>query len=116
VDIFRLINNGSTWANGQLVHDIDTKLWVERYRSAGEFKFTGSPTTDLRAALPVGALISHTNTYDIMIVENHEIVEDKTKDPILTISGRSLASFLEQRVATENHQGFDPPGPTWSSV
>lgn len=44
-----------------------------------------------------------------MIVEDHEIVESFNGPPILTITGRSLDSFLESRVATDDQQGFDNP-------
>lgn len=109
MDVFRLNNTGGTWTQGTLIKGIDTKVWAERYRSPGEFTFTGKPTRELRNALPLDALISHTNTLDIMIVESHEIVEDEALEPKLTIKGRSLASFLEQRVATDDAQGFEGP-------
>lgn len=110
MDVFRLFNTGSTWAEGEFIKGIDSKVWSERYRSPGEFTFKAKPTKQLIDALPIGSLISHTNTLDVMIVENHEIVEKKGENPEITISGRSVDSFMEQRVATDDALGFDGPG------
>lgn len=109
MDIFRLNDTGTTWAEGTIINGLTTKLWSERYRSPGEFKFTAPPTKSIMDSLPLGALVSHTETLDVMIVESHEIIESQEKDPEISITGRSLDSFLEQRVATEDHLGFNNP-------
>lgn len=112
MDVFTLEQNDdiASYTNGDIISGIKEKLWVERYLEPGEFKFVGQPRTGLRSALPLGALVSHTNTKTVMMVENHEIEEDKDKDAVLTITGRSLDSFMEQRVATDDGLGFHGPG------
>ena len=74
--------------------------WTERYRDPGEFKFTAPLSSGLRDVLPLDTLVSHTKTSDLMYVESHVINEEKDKDPIIEITGRSFDCFLEQRVVS----------------
>lgn len=109
MDVFQLISDGvSTYNNGATIDRLTSKLWIERFLEPGEFKFTGPPTNYLRYMLPLGMLISHSQSKTIMMVEDHEIVEDKDSPPVMTISGRSVDAFLEHRVSTDDDQGFNP--------
>lgn len=87
---------------GEVVNGLKTKLWVERYRNAGEFKFTADVSSDVRTVLPIGAFITHMDTLEIMIVENHEISDEKGKESELIVSGRGLETDFEQRVVGSN--------------
>jgi hypothetical protein len=89
--------------NGQPINGAASVRWIERYADVGEFEIKAKLSTGLKAYLPAGTLISHENTYEMMIVENHEINETADEDPDLTITGRSFVSYLEQRIV-----GFDP--------
>ncbi len=108
MDIFTL--NKTTYTNGEIVNDIDTKLWVERYRDPGEFKITCKPTDKLRTQLSRGTLISHLDTLDVMMVEDHEIEEDSEGTSIMTVTGRSVDSFFENRMAIPNNFGLKNVG------
>jgi hypothetical protein len=77
-------------------------MWVERYRDPGEFKIEAPFSSGLKDFLPIGTLISHADTLEVMIVENHHIQEAIDEDPKLTITGRSFESYLEQRVLGYN--------------
>lgn len=72
-------------------------MWVERYTQPGEFELVGYAHLGLRKKLPIGSLISHTKTQEVMIVENHEINFDKNKMPEIKISGRSYETIFENR-------------------
>jgi len=109
MDVFKI--NSSDYLNGKVINGLTTKLWVERYREPGEFKFTGSPSEDLMTQLPLGSLISHISSTDVMMVESHSIQEDLENGPQLTISGRSLTAFFDYRVSTPNNAGvYNPSG------
>lgn len=101
MDLFTLGNlSGNTLALTQGVY-FDGKFartWVERYRDPGEFKLEGELSSGLLDVLKEGTLISHTNTRDVMVVENIVISESKKENSKLEISGRSLESILEQRI------------------
>jgi Siphovirus ReqiPepy6 Gp37-like protein len=79
-----------------------SKLWVERYRDAGEFEIVAEPQSGLRTSMPIGACVSHIDTDEIMVVENHIISENAEGESELTVSGRSLETVLEQRVVGQN--------------
>jgi Siphovirus ReqiPepy6 Gp37-like protein len=90
-----------------------SKLWVERYREAGEFEIVAEPQSGLQASMPIGCCISHIDTDEIMIVENHQIAENDEGESELIISGRSLETFLENRVGGQNQNWTSGGGGTY---
>lgn len=77
-------------------------MWIERYRDAGEFTITAPVSSGLRTGLPLGSIISHTETQELMIVESHEISDTIDGDVNIVITGRSFETFMEQRVLSFN--------------
>lgn len=103
MDLFKFIPGAdpSFLVNGQSLNKIKTASWTERYVEAGEFEITAGVSSRLRELLPVGTMISHTDTYEVMIVETVNLKEDNTDsigEPMLTIRGRSLESWFRQRI------------------
>lgn len=88
--------------HGEIVDDIKSKMWIERYRGAGEFTFMADPDTGIREKLPIGSLVSHVNTDEVMIVENHAITEARGHQSEITITGRGFETVLEGRVVGSN--------------
>ena len=117
MDIFAYKTTGpdaTILENGKLVNNLKSIQWVERYREAGEFTLVAPATSDIRNDLPVGTFISHINAYEVMVVENHEIVEasDDSKDQDIVITGRSMETIFEQRVVGgEMSRTFPPVDP-----
>lgn len=87
---------------GENINEIKRILWVERYREPGEFEIAAPLSTGLKDFLPIGTLISHADTLEVMIVENHEINDVEQQSPLLTITGRSFVSYLENRIIGVN--------------
>lgn len=104
MDIFRFHNPtaATKMEGGEIINGIDNKLWVEKYQEPGEFKFVGSVSSGLREKLPVGSFVSHIDTTEIMIVDNHEISETRGKDPEIVITGSGFESFLDHRIVGTN--------------
>lgn len=71
--------------------------WIERYRKEGEFTIEARLSSGLRELLPLGSFISHVDTYEVMVVEDHYIKEPADEDPIIKITGRGIQVLLEQR-------------------
>lgn len=89
----------------------DSLIWTENYRSPSEFVITAKLDTGLGVQLPVGSLVSTIQSDEIMIVEDHSVVERKDASPELRITGRSLESILEGRVLGANQDWENtPPG------
>lgn len=97
--------------NPELIYNIKSKLWIERYHKAGEFKFVASNGYGVKEKLPEGTIISHLDTSYLMIVENHEINDRKNKESEVIITGTGFESLFEQRVI-----GFNKTFPTSTGV
>jgi hypothetical protein len=89
----------------KLIQNLKSVEWIERYNEPGEFTITAEPTPTLMTDLALGALISHVDTLDMMMVESHMIDESKNSDDpaVIEIKGRSLFAFLENRIASGNN-------------
>lgn len=87
---------------GEIVNGLSSKMWIERYDKAGEFQFTALASTEIRDLLPIGSFVSHVDTKEIMMVENHEISDDRDKETTITISGRGLETFFDHRIVGSN--------------
>lgn len=85
-----------------IVNGLNSKLWVERYDIPGEFKFVADATLEMKSQLPIGSFVSHLETSEIMVVENHEIKEVEGKDAQIEISGRGFETILGQRAVGSN--------------
>lgn len=104
MDVFKFINptHPTLFDQGQLINGLKTKLWIERYRDISDFEFTANVETMVHKLLPIGTLVSHIETSEVMIVENHEIIEDIGKETEVKITGRSFEAFLENRIVGSN--------------
>lgn len=83
---------------GQMFKNPKSIMWAERYRDPGEFELVDNLSSGLKDILPIGTLISHYGTLEVMFVENHEIEDSKSEDPTIKITGRSLEAYLENRI------------------
>ncbi len=117
MDIFKFRNptDPSKMEQGEIVDGFKSKMWIERYREAGEFTLVASLDSGIREKLPLGTFISHVDTQEIMIVEDHQISDNKGELSDITITGRGFESFLENRITGTNrvfpsnlgYPGFD---------
>lgn len=104
MDLFRFqpITGPILLTQGKIIGNTKSIMWVERYRDAGEFIIKARLDSGVREELPIGTLISHVDSTDVMIVENHEISDAESPDLEVVISGRSFETFLENRIVGSN--------------
>lgn len=104
MDIIKLTNpvSATKMEQGKLIKGIKSKLWIERYRDAGEFTFVSDIGSGIGRELSIGSFVSHTDTTEVMIVENIEINDDKGSESKITITGRSFETILENRIVGSN--------------
>lgn len=104
MDIFRFRNPvaDTKFEQGEIVNGLKSKMWIERYDKAGEFKLVANVSSGVKDHLPIGSFISHVNTSEVMIIENHEISEDRGKETEIIISGRGFETFFENRIVGSN--------------
>lgn len=110
MQIFKLnhIRTAPALDQGVPINGADSIMWVERYRDAGEFEIVAKASSNIRALLPLGSLISHTKTLEIMMVENHETQNKPDEDATVKITGRSLEAWLENRVVGADFYSVNP--------
>jgi len=104
MDVFKFKNpvHPTRMDQGELINGLTSKLWIERYRDISDFEFIANAETLAHKLLPIGTLVSHTQTHEVMIVENHEIKENVGRETEVKITGRSFESFLENRIIGSN--------------
>lgn len=109
MDLFKFIpgSDPSYLEQGQAINKFKTATWIERYVEPGEVTITAPVSSRLREFLPLGSLVSHTNTEEVMMIENAEIDEDvKDGEPEIVLSGRSLECWLEQRIVGDDIEHY----------
>lgn len=79
------------------IQDFDTIIWTERYQKVGDFQLIVENEISILDKLPLGTLVSHTDTHEVMIVENHEFKRDGKNPLKITVSGRGFETFSENR-------------------
>jgi hypothetical protein len=82
------------YGSGAMINGIKSVTWIERYRKGGEFTIIGEATVNLQRDLAIHTLISHTETLEVMIVENHEIDDSVEGDVMLKVTGRSVDEWV----------------------
>ncbi len=86
----------------EMINGATSVLWVERFRGFGEFEIRAGVGSNLHSLLPIGSFVSHADTREVMIVENHEITEVDDAPSEIKITGRSYETFLENRIVGAN--------------
>lgn len=98
------------------VEGITSMMWVERFRTAGEFEIVSPLSAGLNSLLPGGSYITHSESKEIMVVENHDIKANSEGDPDVSTTGRSLQTLFEQRPVGYNEVDYSNPPQTWDKV
>lgn len=78
----------------EVVDEFVSVIWTERYSAAGDFQLVTHATTEWITRLAPGTFLGLLGSKEVMIVENH-LIEGK----LLTVTGRTLIAFLNERWA-----------------
>lgn len=95
MNIFKL--DPTTYLPTDAIKGFTSFIWAERYNEPGDFSIEVKNDLRVLTALPPGTLISHTDTLQIMMVEEHRIKRSSEDELTATVSGRSIDSFMEFR-------------------
>lgn len=107
MQIFKL---NASYLPSDTIQNFDTLVWTERYQPTGDFKLEVENEVSILFKLPIGTLVSHTDTTEVMIVENHEIDRNSNKSLKVVVSGRSFETFSENRVTTGSTLALEAGG------
>lgn len=98
--IFYTLDSG--FVKKDLIDDIVSAIWTERYTSAGDVNLVVDDTPEMNEKLAEGTFLSLPESKEIMQIETLS-----TEEGLLTASGSSLLAFLKQRLVW-NVAGLDP--------
>ena len=92
----------TTWlpTSSPLTH-FSSMIWSEKFFEHSEFELRTHDVRRTMDLLPLGSLVGLRQSKEIMMVERQVIETDDNGFELLTISGRSLTSFIEYRVIGE---------------
>lgn len=112
MDIFKFTNptHPTKMEQGEIINGLKSKMWVERFFSEGEFTLVAPLGSGVAIDLPPGTYISHTDTKQIMVVENQTMDVKRNEEPDVIITGRSLEVIYEGRVVGATRAGPTPAG------
>ena len=100
------------WAEKSTYDAFDSLIWVERYRDPGEFVMQTKDVATCLQLFPKGKLVGVTGRKEVAIVESHEIVLEKGKQPTLKVSGRSIDAVLDHKICIPgSYPIMDPSAP-----
>lgn len=102
VFVFQNPTNPLQMQQGRIVKGLKSKMWIERYAQAGEFTFLAEVSSGIKDLMPIGSFVSHVDTTEIMVVENHEINDVKDGDSEIKVTGRGFETEFEQRIVGAN--------------
>lgn len=109
MDLFKFVTAPSTGyiSQGEIINGYKTLEWTERFVDPGEFKIKAPVSSGLRSKLPVGTLVSHVDTLELMYVTSNEIDTDADEDePPLVITGKSMEAWLRHRIVGDDIETY----------
>lgn len=96
MDIFILDEN---LQRSSIIDVYKSFLWTERFNELGDFELVNHFSRSIKAQLPVGTRLAIPNSMRVMTVDTQEIKKDNDGNELITFSGRSLESLLDNRPA-----------------
>lgn len=104
---FKFTSTDTDFGGAEPIEGYDSFMWVERYRDPGEFEIVAKTSSGLHNLLTRGSFISHQDTFEVMIVEDHVVEDDFKSDPKVTITGRSMEVLFENRIVGQDQDWSD---------
>lgn len=121
------LNEGKTsgvYQDGEGFSGYDKLTWVERYDKPGEITIEAPFRSGLLDKLPLGTIVGHQNSYELMIIDTIKLEEKEDDEDRLVFEGPSLFGFLEERqvgvrraqVADTQDDGYVTTNDTWDAI
>lgn len=104
MEVFRFHNphHPMLMESGQIINGLTSKTWIERYGPPGEFTFEAPLRSGIRQKLPIGSFVSHVDTKEVMIVENHALSAKKDDEVHISVTGSSFETITDERIVGGN--------------
>lgn len=102
MEVLRL--NPTTYMPDAIIEGYNSMIWTERYQDPGDFELKTPLVTQTWNLLPELSFISLRDSKEVMFVEDHSIGRDSEGWPELTITGRTLDAYFENREVLGDYQ------------
>lgn len=96
----------------RVIDRFESLIWTERFKAFGDFELTIRSTIESRSLLTTGTMLAINESYRVMVVETVEDGVSSDGKAILKVSGNSLESILEDRIAKYSTANTTTD-PTW---
>lgn len=81
-----------------LIDVYKSKIWTKRYYEAGDFELYIPASTETLQMLQLDNILIREDDDTIMVIEHIEITTDVESGNFITVSGRSIESYLARRI------------------
>lgn len=103
MDLFLL---DSQFRRVDVIDKYESLIWTERFADIGDFELIVYSTSEIRDKLAIGSRLALDGLYRVMIIETVNNTLDSEGRRQLKITGRSLESILQDRVAMDMYYGM----------
>lgn len=103
MDVYK-IDRTTFLPESTLIEGWSSMVWTERHKEFGDFQLKTPQVAETMARIPDGSLIGIRGSGEVMMVEDLLIEENDKGIEELTVTGRTLEAFLENRVLTGPYQ------------
>lgn len=102
------------WQVRNLIEGYQSLIWTERFGAASNFELKTPLISETMIELPLTSCVTLRDSYEVLIVETHQIDRDENGNDILTVTGRGFETILEQRAVV--NQASDYNNNTWTGT
>lgn len=88
-----------TMERREVIDQFESLIWTERYNQLGDFKLIISSDPTIKERFKENTVLAVNESYRCMVVENVEDTTSADGKATLTVTGRSLELWLQNRVA-----------------
>lgn len=106
-----------TYKRLDLVDDFKSLIWTERMSDPGDFELVLPPSKKWNSLI-LNRLLTHTETKEVMIIEQRHETTNAQGETVLTLRGRSLDTLLERRsvVPPAGKENWTNYGPIFEAI
>lgn len=98
----------SLWRRTQVVDRFKSLIWTERWKDVGDFELTVKSTLANRALFTPQTKLAMNNSLRVMEIEEVEDTKSSDGEELLVVTGLSLESILQHRVAWHDLASSSP--------
>src|SRR3954462_13991232 len=101
---FYTIDPTNNYGRTDVIEDFESSIWTERFIDPGDFKIVVPASHERLKQLAPGTMVAIKDSRIVMMVDTREVA-----DGMMTVSGKSLETFLANRVVSKFNSSQNDP-------